>query len=90
MSTETLDITEARSQLGKLDERLKDDRIIHVTRHNKPVFAIVDIEFLSTVLETIEIMSDRESYTLLQKSLKDIQQGRVLDQDDVRKELGLD
>lgn len=85
----TLDITEARAQLNRLDERLADERIIYVTRHNKQVFAMVDIEFLQTTLETIEIMSDPESFKLFQQSLEDIKQGRVHDHDDVKRELGL-
>lgn len=87
--SETLDITEARNQFTRLDERVGDEKVIRVTRHNKPVFAIVDIEFLETVLETIEIVSDPESYRLFQQSLEDIRRGRVVDHEDVRKELGL-
>lgn len=89
MSTETLDITEARAQINKLDERLKDEMVIRVTRHNKEVFAIVDIEYLATILETIEILSDPKSHELYLQSLDDLRNGRVHDQDDVRRELGL-
>jgi len=85
----TLDITEARAQLNRLDERLADERVIYVTRHNKQVFAVVDIEFLQIVLETIEIMSNPESLKLFQESLEDIKHGRVHDHDDVKRELGL-
>ena len=87
MSNSTLDISEARSQFNRLDQRLKDERVINVTRHNKPVFAVVDIEFLSAVLETIEIMSDPESYQMFIDSVEDIKQGRVHDHEDVKKEL---
>jgi prevent-host-death family protein len=85
----TLDITEARAQLNRLDERLADERVIVVTRHNKEVFAVVDIEYLRTVLETIEIMSDPEAFKLFQQSLEDLKHGRVHDHEDVKKELGL-
>ncbi|HRJ49262.1 MAG: type II toxin-antitoxin system Phd/YefM family antitoxin [Phycisphaeraceae bacterium] len=87
MPTETLDITEARNQFTRLDERLKDERVIHVTRHNKPVFAVVNIEFLATVLETIEIVSDPDSYRLFRESLEDIRNGRLHDHEDVKREL---
>lgn len=87
MSTDTLDITEARKQFNKLDERLRDDRVIYVTRHNKQVFAVVDVEFLSTVLETIEIVSDPESYRMFMQSLEDIKMGRLHDHDDVKRKL---
>ncbi|MCG3123011.1 MAG: hypothetical protein GIKADHBN_01419 [Phycisphaerales bacterium] len=87
MPTETLDITEARNQFTRLDERLKDERVIHVTRHNKPVFAVVNIEFLATVLETIEIVSDPDSYKLFRESLEDIRNGRLHDHEDLKREL---
>jgi prevent-host-death family protein len=87
MDNATLDITEARSQFNRLDERLKDEQVIQVTRHNKPVFAVVDLEYLRAVLETIEIMSDPESYKMFQKGLEDIKHGRVVDHDEAKREL---
>ena len=89
MTDGTLDITEARAQLNRLDERLADERVIYVTRHNKKVFAVVDLEYLQTVLETIEIVSDPEAFKLFQQGLEDLKQGRVHDHEDVKKELGL-
>jgi PHD/YefM family antitoxin component YafN of YafNO toxin-antitoxin module len=85
----TLDITEARAQFNRLDERLEDEKVIYVTRHSKQVFAVVNIEYLNTALETIQIMSDPESFRMYQESLKDIREGRVHDHDDVKRELGL-
>jgi antitoxin YefM len=85
---QTLDISEARKQLNSIDERLKDERVIVITRHNKKAFAVVDLEYLSAVMETIEILSDPEAMQMLQKSLADIRAGRLHDHDDVEKELG--
>lgn len=85
----TLDITEAREQFNRLDKRLSDERVIYVTRHNKRVFAVVDVEYLQTVLETIEIMSDPEAFKVFQQGLDDLRHGRVHDHEDVKKELGL-
>ena len=87
MSNNTLDITEARSQFLRLDERLRDEQVIQVTRNKKPVFAVVNIQFLEAVLETIEIMSDPTSYKLFMESLDDIKHGRLHDQEDVKREL---
>ena len=85
----TLDISEARNQFSRLDERLRDEHIIRVTRHNKPVFAVINLEYLATILETIEIMSDPQSFKLFQQSLDDLAQGRVHDHEDVKRALGL-
>jgi antitoxin YefM len=84
----TLDISEARKQLNSLDERLKDERVIVVTRHNKKAFAVVDLEYLQAVLETVEILSDPDAIKMLQQSIADIRAGRLHDHDDVEKELG--
>lgn len=89
MLTETIDISQAREEFSRLDERLRDEHVIKVTRRNKPVFAVVDLEFLQTILETIEIVSDPDSYKLFMASLEDIKHGRVHDHEDVRRELGL-
>ena len=72
MPGNTLDISEARKQLNSIDERLKDERVIVITRHNKKVFAVVDLEYLSTIKETIEILSDPEAMQMLQQSIADI------------------
>jgi PHD/YefM family antitoxin component YafN of YafNO toxin-antitoxin module len=87
MPTTTLDISEARKQFLKLDERLREDRVIWVTRHNKKAFAVVDTELLHAVLETIEILADPDACKMLQQSLQDIKAGRLHDHEDVRKEM---
>jgi len=88
MVAPTLDISEARKQLNSLDERLKDERVIYITRHNKKAFAVVDVDYLSAVIETIEILNDPEALRMLQQSIKEIRAGRLHDHDDVEKELG--
>lgn len=84
----TIDISEARRQFNSLDERLSSERVIYVSRHGKMAFAVVDIDYLAALLETMEIMSDPESFRMFQQSLKDIKRGRLHDQEDVEKELG--
>ena len=84
----TLDISEARKHFNSLDERLKDERVIYITRHNKKAFAVVDVDYLSAVIETIEILNDPEALRMLQQSIADIRAGRLSDHDDVEKELG--
>jgi len=87
MGTSTLDISEARKQFSRLDERLREDRVIWITRHNKKAFAVVDTETLQTVLETIEILSDPEGLKMFQEGLRDIRAGRLYDHEDVKSEI---
>jgi PHD/YefM family antitoxin component YafN of YafNO toxin-antitoxin module len=87
MKSATLDISEARRQFTKLDERLEDERIIWVTRHNKRAFAVVNLDVLEALLETLEILQDGDALKMLQESLADIQAGRLHDHDDIKREM---
>lgn len=83
----TLDISEARKQFSKLDQRLKNEPLIWVTRHNKRAFAVVDMELMETVLETLEILEDPKALQALQTSLADIRAGRLRDHEEIEREL---
>jgi PHD/YefM family antitoxin component YafN of YafNO toxin-antitoxin module len=58
----TIDISDARKQLNNLAAHLKEDRVIVVTRHSKKAFAVVDLKYLETLLETLEILSDPDPW----------------------------
>ncbi|MGW8256638.1 MAG: type II toxin-antitoxin system Phd/YefM family antitoxin [Thermoguttaceae bacterium] len=87
MGTSTLDISEARRQFSQLDKRLREDRVIWITRHNKKAFAVVDTDLLQTVLETIEILSDPDAFKMFQEGLRDVKAGRLHDHEEVKSEL---
>ena len=87
MADSTLDISEARRLFNSLDERLKHDHVIRVTRHGKEAFAVVDLEYLDAVLETLDVLADPEATQMLQQSLEDIREGRVHEHEDVKREL---
>ena len=88
MSTTSIDISEARKRFNTLDEDLKSRPVIRITRHNKEAFAVVDIDYLETILETLEVMTDPDALNMLNASIQAIQNGEVFDQEDVEKELG--
>ena len=87
MPAAILDISEARKQFNTLDRRLKSERVLYVSRHGNQAFAVIDIDYLSALMETIEILSDPDAMQMLRESFNDVQEGRVYDQDDVRDEL---
>ncbi len=87
MPTETIDITEARNQFNRLDESLRDEKVIVVTRHNKQVFAVVDLEHLSILMETIEIMTSPDSLEMFKEALEDIKNENLHDHEDVKRDL---
>ena len=88
MTATTLDISDARKELSHLADRLRDERVIRVTRHGKDAFAVVDLEYLEAVMETVEILSDPDAFRLFQQSIDDINNGRVIDHEELREEFG--
>jgi antitoxin YefM len=96
MATEhTLSIVEAREQLTRLPEmfarELETDHNIHaiaVTRHNKPVLAILPWDLYESIVETLEILGDQELMAELRESLQDAIEGKGESWEDVKKELG--
>lgn len=87
MNDSTLDISEARTQISKLDERLREEQLIWITKHNKRAFACVDMEFMEALLETLEILKDPSALKSLQESLADIRAGRLIDHEDIERDL---
>ncbi len=87
MPSTTLDISEARKQFNKLDDLLRDEHVIKITRHGKEAFAVIDLDYLETMAETIDILGDPAASESLRKGLEDIKKGRLHDHDDVKKEL---
>jgi len=84
----TLDISEARKEFNRLDERLDTEPLIYITRHGRKAFAVVNVEYMRTVLETIDILSDPEALDTLRRSMEDIREGRLHDHAEVEQELG--
>jgi len=87
MTTETLDISYARKHLSDLDDRLKEAKIIKITRHSRDAFAVVDIAYLEAVMETLEVLANPEAMQMLADSIDDVREGRLFDQEDVEREL---
>ncbi len=83
---ETLDISEARKRFNTIDRDLKERPVIYITRHNREAFAIIDIDYLESVMETMEVLGDPEAMQMLNESLRDIERGELIDQEDVDKE----
>jgi PHD/YefM family antitoxin component YafN of YafNO toxin-antitoxin module len=87
MGAGTLDISEARKQLSTLDQKLREENVIVITRHNRKAFVAVDVEFFSAIMETLEILADPEALAMLHDSISDIRAGRLHDHEDVKREL---
>jgi len=86
---EKLTITEARNRFTKLPDETADNHIIAVTRRNKEVLAVMSWDLYEGLLETIEILADKDLMGNLKKGLDDIQSGRTYTLEESRKRLGL-
>lgn len=85
--SKVLDISEARKRFNTLDREFETGPIIYIKRHGKDVFAVVNTEYLETIMETMEILSDPKAAAMLQASIDDIEHGRLIDQEDIEREL---
>ncbi|TKB72827.1 MAG: type II toxin-antitoxin system Phd/YefM family antitoxin [Nitrospira sp.] len=72
-------ISEARHELTSLPERLtKEPGAIAVTRRGKPVLAVMPWDLYQSLAETLEIMGDEDLMAALRKSIKEVEEGKVL------------
>jgi antitoxin YefM len=88
----TLTITEARSQLLELAERLNRPpatEAVTVTKRGKPVLAVLPHEFYESLVETLEILGDEALMQSLRQSLKEARSGKTIPWEKARRDLGL-
>lgn len=92
----TFSIVEAREQLTRLPEMFEqemeerhDISAVAVTRHNKPVLAILPWELYESIIETLEILGDEELMEDIRQGIKDALEGKGKPLEVVRQELGL-
>ena len=73
----SIPITEARNKFMRLPDQAAKDQIIAVTRRNKEVMAVMSWEIYEGLLETLEVLSDRELMNNLRKGVEDVKAGRT-------------
>jgi antitoxin YefM len=86
-----LTITEARKAFLDLPRRLARDpeHAVSVTRKGRPVLAVMPWELYESIVETLDVMSDPALVSDLRESIEDLNHGRTLSHDEVKKRLGL-
>jgi antitoxin YefM len=89
MLVKTYSISEIREEITRLPEQFEQEPgAVMVTRHGKPLMAILPWELYESIMETLEIMGDAELMAAFRHGVKDIEEGRVKPLDDVLKKLG--
>lgn len=87
--TITVPLTELRPKLPKIMDRISKyfDRCV-VTRHGKPEAVILSEEDYESLLETLDILSDRELVKDLRKAEREFRQGKAIPWEKAKKKLG--
>jgi antitoxin YefM len=105
MKEQTISISEAQNKITQLPEQFGEEpEAVTVTRHGKPVMAILPfntyrslLEQLDTALEkldaleeTLEILHDEELMASFREGVQELAEGKGRPWEDVKKELGLE
>lgn len=84
-----LTIAEAQTQLAELSSQLNEEPAI-ITRDGKPVMITFGMEQFESLMETIEIISDREFMTELKQGIKELNKGETITLEELKADLSLD
>ena len=88
--TKRLPMTQAREELTSLPESLaQEPGTVVVTRRGEPVLAILSWELYESLVETLEIMGDKELMAALRESLEQADRGETIPWEQVKAELDL-
>ncbi len=82
-----LTITEARKNFLSLPDELIDEPII-ITKHGKPVMVTVSYEQMESLLETLEILEDKEFNSQMSASIQQDKAGESVSWEDAQEKLG--
>ena len=86
----TLSMAEARNKLTQLPDEFEQDTsnsAVTVTRHGRPVLAIMPYELYDSIVETLEVMSDPELVVALRQSIREAAQGETIPWETAKKRL---
>ena len=84
-------MVEARKRLTSLPEEMAKERrpgVVAVTRRGKPVLAVMSWELYEGIQETLEILSDPELMADIRQGIKEMQEGKLIPWEQVKRELG--
>jgi len=88
---ETMSINEAGKDLDALPGKLKagHGEPVALTKGGKPVLAVLSWEHYQSMLETMEVLADKELCAAIRRSIDDAREGRMVSSEDVAAKLGL-
>ena len=84
-----LTIAEAQQQLSELSNQLIDEPAI-ITKDGKPVMITFGLEQFESLIETIEIISDKEFMKKLKQGIQEVEQGETISLEELKADIGFD
>lgn len=91
MPVRTYSISEIGDVIAHLPEQFEHEpEAVAVTRHGKPVMAILPWELYEAIMETLEVVSDQELMAAFRQGVQELTEGKGRPWEDVKKELGLE
>jgi len=86
----TVPFTEARASLSELLDYVQaEQEHVVITRNGKQVALLMSMDEFESWEETVEVLSDEEAMAALKRSEEDVKAGRLVDWDEVKRDLGL-
>ncbi len=88
--TQIIPMIEARKRLMSLPHEFEQDKELgafQVTRHGKPVMAILPNDLYETIMETLEVMGDDALVKSLRQSIQEAKNGKIIPWDQLKQEL---
>ena len=89
MSTVTISLTQLRPKFPKILDRVSKyfDRYI-ITRHGKPEAVVLAEEDYESLLETLEILSDKKLMREIKNARQELKSGKGIPWEKAKKKLG--
>lgn len=82
--TEIVPLSQAKARLSSLVRKIREERGTYgITHRGKPEGVLLSVEEYETLIETLEILSDRELMASIDRGLADEKAGRLYSHDEV-------
>jgi antitoxin YefM len=82
--TDIVPLSQAKARLSSLVRKIKEERGTYgITHRGKPEVVLLSVEEYETLIETLEILSDRELMAGIDRGLADEKAGRLYAHDQV-------
>ena len=80
----TVTLSEAKARLARLLRDVEElgERVV-ITRSGRPSGVLLSLDEYEGLLETLEILADPELASSVRQGLDDVDEGRILDEEDV-------